>query len=178
MNQKTIIFDCDGVLRKMVESLCVVYKEKYDTTSTVSPEQITDYDITLFFDALDWNENNVFKQYPKELFLDAEPYEDVVETLFELGKENTIIVVSKQYPEHEELTKQWLLKNNIYHDKLLFNSNRNQLRGDVFIDDKPNNIKMFLQTNPTATVFLRKQPYNSTASYPLITSLKELLSKK
>lgn len=61
----------------------------------------------------------------------------------------------------------WLTTLGFDHKHLVIAADKHYLRGDIFLDDKPENIEMWAEANPNGRAVLYDAPYNQSFSWPL-----------
>ncbi len=138
-------FDIDDTITNSSD-IFVKYAIEYNHIKKICyPININEKDQTLAFG---WNNDNKIefqKRYLKKILMETTPNKDVINTINHLkNNHHTIFLITArsdyEIPGMYELTKEWLLKNQINYDKLFVNSNDklsickdNDI--DIFIDD-------------------------------------------
>lgn len=152
-----INIDVDGVLRDFMTASIDVYKKYFDPDCNVVHDDITQYDYRNKLPLIGKNyHNNFYNKYPKEIYVDAKPYDDILEQLEVLYKHHTINIVTKQPVGLEKYTLEWLEKYNVKYHNIMFTQNKNLIRGDVLIDDYIDNLEKFTIGTPVCM----DQPWN------------------
>jgi len=170
-------FDCDGVFRKLREHIinCFLNQNPSLKSKFKDPYNAKEWDLK---DAIIDDENNkIYTKIKRFAFEDSETsykifksapcYEDTFQfsryfkLLNKLGC--TVSICSKQVDSwRKHGTLQWLNKNNMPHDNLIFcnEDNKHYFGFDYLIDDKPQNVIGVDQYGKAG--FLMKRPWNST----------------
>lgn len=84
--------------------------------------------------------NEFMSKYEEEIHRNVKLKENVVESMQRLHSANEIIIITSRDSKSEDITKEYLLKNNIPYDAIYFNVNEKgalakRLGIDIFIDD-------------------------------------------
>lgn len=138
-----------------------LHKDIYDSEKTfeVTEEQWKEF----------WKENIL--EYSKNISI--RPF--AAEVISKLKKQNNkiIIITARYYTTYENenrdlmqnIVKEWLDKNNVLYDDIIFTENKveacKRLKIDVMIEDKPENI---LAISKQISVICYDHPYNETLS--------------
>ena len=156
--------DIDGVLTD-IETFLLDYGSKYCVENNIPlniAEEI-DYDESKTFGWTDEQAIEFWNEYIIHYFTEYKPREfakEVITKLKEEGNEIYIITARNEYGVPREytndvkkLTEEWLKKNEIPYDKIIFSSGSKlpYTRGnyiEVVIEDNPENIKDIAQTTP------------------------------
>ena len=133
--------------------------------------------------AFGWNKKNYTdfsKKYLKKLLNEAKPKKNAVNIINKLKDEgHKIVIITARNTEElinpYDMTKKWLISNNIKFDKLIVNSNKKEEdclnnKINVFIDDRLENCETVYQTLHIP-VFLFDSIYNTNDNHPLIERL-------
>lgn len=109
-----------------------------------------------------------------DLFRHAEAYPGASEATWRLSEAGHTIVIAtarRSNPLVRKVTRDWLLKESIYYDELIFDKDKRAAAADIFIDDKPTNIPVLLLAGVRAVYF--DQPWNRDMPYPRVKSWAE-----
>jgi len=168
-----INIDVDGVLRDFMTSSIETYKRHYDKNCKIVHDDIKEYQYRNKLPLIEVNYMNFFYYFPKEIYIDAEPYPKVLDELEMLFKipNNIINIVTKQPRGLEKYTLKWLENNNVFYTNLFFAQDKNLVRGDVLIDDYIGNLENYKQGIPVCM----DRPWNQDWKGERIKSLKEVL---
>ena len=60
------------------------------------------------------------------------------------------------------------------HRRVVHTSAKHLVRGDVFVDDKPENVTAWIAANPSGTALLWDRPWNRTATLPAFAGLRRV----
>jgi uncharacterized HAD superfamily protein len=158
--------DVDGVLRNIYEPYISIYNSIHNTNHIVS--DIVEYSINSILDKEKPRE--FFMKHYKKIFGDAKPYENV-EYLNKLKEEgHKIQIVTAQYKGLESITLDWLHKNNIEYDSIHFTHNKEDVIGDVFVDD----YIYHLNRSKCNRIICMDRPYNQKWKGKRINDMKDL----
>ena len=138
-----IKLDIDGVLRDMITPMCKIYNEMFGTKMT--PADVFDYDIDVSFPLFTENGMNgywvLFEKCSDLTMTSAKPYRGVAGAVRNLKKAgNKIVIVSYQpSAQAQEKTREWLERNKIEYDELVFVETKDKtvVPCDMIIDDCP-----------------------------------------
>lgn len=76
----------------------------------------------------------------------------------------------------EDARKEWLSKNFGGEDPIVFTRDKEEVDGDVFVDDKPENVEKWQRAHPReGHAFLFDTPFNRTFYWPTRVTWKELV---
>jgi 5'-nucleotidase len=161
-----ILLDVDGVLGDFVSGARQWVNEHHGLTFV--DEQITDYDLMTSFGLssggwppfIDWLSITRF-------CLKMPIYPGAVEFVDDLRKLGEVIAVTSPFVgvDHwESDRRRWLEQHfAIGHGDLVFCKRKELVRGDLLIDDKPENVEAFAK-HPGQTGVLFTRPWNATHS--------------
>ncbi len=173
MKYKSLGIDIDGILRNFVSSVERVYKEHYPEHKVLDR---SDYDLKTWFPIGGKIYDFVFKDNVKEIYLYAKSYPHAVrfmEYLGDLGYKVTI-VTSQPNEDCIYYTKKWLEKNEVYYDKLIFESQKAEVKEiDVLLDDSTKNLNEFAETDRLAVCMNRS--WNKDYEGPRVKTYKQFI---
>ena len=138
-----IKLDIDGVLRDVATPMCKIYNEMFGTKMT--PEDVFDYDLDISFPLFKENGMDgfwtLFEERSDLTMTSAKPYKGVAGAVRSLKKAgNKVILVSYQpSAQAQEKTREWLDRNKIEYDELVFveTGDKTVVPCDMIIDDNP-----------------------------------------
>jgi 5'(3')-deoxyribonucleotidase len=160
MKNLTIGIDVDGVLRDNLQIMVDLYNEHFNENKEVS--DIKDFRTEITFPKIE-SETGVssshwfFQMHSDEIFLNAEPFEYVKEDIKRLSKFANIIIITYQKSiNNKKQTLDWLEKNEIEYDGIVFIKDKTKLICDYLIDDNDWN---FIGSNAKHGILI-DAPYN------------------
>jgi len=156
----TLLIDVDNVLRDIITPVCRIYNKKYGTNFCKS--DVKEYNMGKTFMNMK-DDLEYYREFPVEVLFKA-PTEEKHTSLNmnNLYYDYHIILVTHQLKGFEDYTLKWLEKNNIpYHD-ICFIKDKYKVKGDVFLDDKIENLEAYKENNPKVGVVAYTQPWNSS----------------
>ncbi len=143
-------------------------------------------DYYYFADALGWNNENIkkfFETYYLDVIKEVKIKPLVMETIKKIKNANNeiYIITSRRKKDDnivENITRKWLLINEIYYDDLFINIKKkseivNKLDIDYFIDDSYNNC-LEVQENTNAKVFMIENNFNKKIIDNTINRIKDI----
>lgn len=135
--------DCDGVLRDSLTDMLRIYNEEIG--DNMRKEDVKYFDVTKSFPRIE-AETGVppaewfFDMHSRELFYDSKPIKGVKKSIETLKKYGKVIIITHQNSCENKLdTIEWLCKNKLMTDDVLFLKNKGIVHCDYLIDDNPNN---------------------------------------
>ena len=140
MFKKIIKIDCDGVLRDILPSMCMVYNDHYDDNLT--PEDITDFDIDKIFTKCPNPYEFFFKEHVNFLYSNSPKCKKSKEAMDLLHEKGYYIIIVSSQPsfENKYYTLNWLKDNDIYYDSICFTKEKQLITGDIVVDDYGKNL--------------------------------------
>lgn len=157
-------FDVDGVLRDNMAKVTEVFKLYYP--HSVIGEVAYNYDFPHIQMSLKDKFNIIFNEFPKEIFLDALPYQGVCEDFLNLlswADENNFKFACATTQEKHliTLTYSWLAKYNFSFEELYITNKKGEIGLDYLIDDAPYNYENWIKNgNPEENFFLMHRDWN------------------
>ena len=149
--------DIDGVIRDFVNKTEEVYFREYPSHKLIRRDV---YDFSLWFPIGKEIFKFIYETYSKEIFTQAQPYENAFDFMIKLRGGNCVILVTNQLTRNlEELTKKWLEIKNISYDKLMFTKDKSEFIGDYLLDDCTANLERIRQERNSIPVCF-DQPWN------------------
>lgn len=183
----TILVDVDNVLEDLIAAWVEALNIKYGTS--VSPLDITEWDITKFFPGL--SRNQVFSPlHTKELWASLTPLPGAEEYLLRLSEDgHDIVLLTSAHPDTVSDKYKFINKYFpfISFKNIIFASRKQMVKGDILIDDAPHNLIdgdyiKILMTAPHNSSFnayknnmIRVETWEEI--YKLISSISERLGK-
>lgn len=157
-----IQFDLDGVLADLLTPWLEAYNK--DFNDTLTPQDITDWNIRKFVKPE--AHKTIYKYINKENFYkNVKPvdyYRDMLYSMLDEGVEVGICTSCNNNVTMMAEKLKWIKKHlpRVDRNNIMFVNNKGRARGDVLIDDKPENIADFLKANKDAMGWLVDSPYN------------------
>jgi len=157
---KTLLIDVDNVLRDMITPVCKIYNRKYGTA--FCKHDVKEYNLNKTFVNMT-DDLEYYRDFPIEVLFKA-PTEEKntsldMNNLYNLYQ---IVLVTHQLKGFEDYTLKWLEKKEIpYHD-ICFIKDKFNVKGDVFLDDRIENLEAYKENNPRSDVVAYIQPWNSS----------------
>lgn len=131
--------DVDSVLRDNLGEMVKLYNEEFNEDMTV--EDIKNYKTDISFPRIEEETGQTssqwfFQDHSEELFVKAKPFENASEDVAELRKLGKAIIVTYQKTTLNKVqTLEWLDKNGIKYDGIVFAKDKSIVECDYFIDD-------------------------------------------
>ncbi len=157
---------------------------KGDGIFKIEPGECKDY--YYFADALNWDKQNIadfFKKYYIDIIKNivAKPgAKEFLQDLKENGNEIYIITARRERDDNliEEITKDWLSKNDLLYDYLFINIKNkaeivNKFKIDIFVDDSYNNC-LEVSNETEAQVYLIENVYNEKVETTRIKRIRSI----
>ena len=140
MFKKIIKIDCDGVLRDMLPSMCMLYNDYYE--DELIPEEITDFDVNKIFTKCPNPAEFFFNEHADYVYLNSPKCEKAKEAMDLLHEKGYHIIIVSTQPsfENQYYTLQWLKDNEIYYDSICFTKEKGIIMGHIVVDDYPVNL--------------------------------------
>jgi 5'(3')-deoxyribonucleotidase len=140
MFKKIIKIDCDGILRDMLPSMCMLYNDYYEDELT--PEEITDFDVNKIFTKCPEPAEFFFKEHADYVYLNSPKCKKAKEAMDLLHEKGYHIIIVSTQPsfENQYYTLQWLKDNEIYYDSICFTNEKGMIMGHIVVDDYPTNL--------------------------------------
>lgn len=128
--------EIDEVVRDFIGRLIEVYRSHYPEHTITPREEWSHYSLQDYFPIRNDIYDFFVKQVPYEIYLQASVLEGAREMLEELRKYANITLISSQpTKEIERLTLEWLEKNSIPFNDVLFTYEKERYRGLYLLDD-------------------------------------------
>ena len=163
MEQKkelVIAIDVDGVLRDNLGKMVKIYNKEFKDNKKV--EEVRDFKTDISFPRIQAESGKTasqwfFQDHSKELFLDAKPFKNVKKDIKDLQQYGKVIIITYQKSYKNKMqTLQWLERNGIEPDGIVFLKDKTLLNCDILIDDNDWN---FIGTKAKHAVLINA-PYN------------------
>jgi 5'(3')-deoxyribonucleotidase len=168
-----IKIDCDGVLRNLLADMCKIYNRRFSTH--IRPDECTCYDVEKIFPLCQIElgvsaAEYLFDLNGEELFANGTAFDNIESAIKMLkGAGHTIIIVTAQNSVDNKIdTLKWLDNNNIYYDDIAFTNNKENVFGDIMIDDNVNVLKKCPSYTKPICI---SAPYNLNCDYDSYDSL-------
>jgi len=168
MKNFTIGIDVDGVLRDNLQIMVDLYNKEFDGEMTVN--DIRDFRTECTFPKIESTTGKTasewfFQDHSNEIFLRAEPFNNVAEDIKKLREIANVVIITYQKTILNRLqTLCWLEINGIDYDGLIFIKDKTKFMCDYLIDDNDWN---FLGSNAKHGILI-DAPYNKGKSIELI----------
>lgn len=159
-NKPIFAVDVDAVLRDNIGMMVDLYNKEFNDTMKV--DDVKQYKTELSFPRIEAEsgitaQHWFFQDHSQELFLDAKPFPNVAEDIKRLRQYGSVVIVTYQKTiKNKAQTLEWLEKNGIEYDSIIFTKDKSIVRCDFFIDDNDWN---FIGNNARVG-FLVDAPYN------------------
>jgi len=156
----TVAIDVDGVLRNNLQTMVDIYNKEFNDNKLV--DDIKDFRTEVSFPKIESETGKtasywLFQEHSKEMFLDAKPFECVREDIKRLrGIADVVIITYQKSFINKKHTLEWLEKNGIEYDGLMFIKDKTKLICDYLVDDNDWN---FLGSNAVHGILI-DAPYN------------------
>lgn len=137
--QYVFAIDVDNVLRDNLGEMVKLYNEHFNENKDVS--DITNYKTEIMFPKIEeetgqTSSNWFFQEHSNELFVEAKPFDNVADDIKKLKEFGKIVIVTYQKTDlNKKQTIEWLAKNNIEYDSIVFTKDKSIVDCDYFIDD-------------------------------------------
>lgn len=156
MFMKKIKIDCDGVLRNIVPSMCMLYNDYYNENLT--PDDVTDFDVNKIFTKCPNPYDFFFIEHVDFIYLNSPMFEKAKEAMDLLHKKGYHIIIVSTQPTFEKqyYTLQWLKEHDIYYDSICFTKEKQLIDGHIVVDDYDMNL---LKCNEGEKILI-DAPYN------------------
>ena len=164
MKNLTIGIDVDGVLRDNLQIMVDLYNKEFDGEMTVN--DIRDFRTECTFPKIESTTGKTasewfFQDHSNEIFLRAEPFNNVAEDIKKLREIANVVIITYQKTILNRLqTLCWLEINGIDYDGLIFIKDKTKFMCDYLIDDNDWN---FLGSNAKHGILI-DAPYNEGKS--------------
>ncbi len=141
-----LLLDIDGVQRNLVSTILTIYEREYDPDSTVTFNDIKDFNLNLFLPKLPGDVRDImFRKHAEEVFASAKPFEEeMTDVVAQLREHYFVHMTTHQFPGNEEYTFRWLRSGDIYYDAISFVADKTTIKGALLVDDGPHNLDALL----------------------------------
>lgn len=166
MSNKIIKIDMDGVIRDILTPMCNLYNEAFKTN--LKPEDITDYDVNVSFPLIRerWNMDAryfFFDKYSREVFYENSFTFPNVKLAIDKLKDNGYRIIICTYQPHfrnKKDTIDFLFREGILYDDLMFTDKKYLVKGDIIVDDNPVFLNNEDEHNTNCKTVCISAPYN------------------
>lgn len=162
--------DVDGVLRNTIEKVNEVFKKHHP--DSVIGDIAYNYNFPHINMPLEQKMSIIFNEYPKEIFLNAEPYKEAYDDFLNFiswaDENNAKLVCATSQEKHLiGLTFSWLAKHNFPFEELHITSKKGEIGLDYLIDDSPHNFSEWVKNgNPEQNFILMDRDWNRKVEAP------------
>ena len=161
--------DIDGVLRDITTTIMDIFKKYHP--EAVKSDIVDGYDFTNVDLPLKVKMDYLFNKFPRQIFLESEPFLEAVEDfpiLMKWAKQNKVKLVCASHQKSRliRLSYLWLANWNLIFDELYFTKEKNNLPIDFLIDDSPKNYEQWTLGRSKNTFFLFDRDYNKLVDAP------------
>lgn len=140
MKNLTILFDADDVAENLVECWVSALNERYGTTVTI--EDVTEWDISKAFPTLTRQQvYDILKE--DELWNRLEPMpgsQEVLQKFYDEGHQLYMVTATNYHTVEAKMERIFELFPWLDWDHVIIAGNKQMIRGDVLIDDNPENL--------------------------------------
>lgn len=160
----TVAIDVDGVLRNNLQTMVDIYNKEFNDNKKV--EDIKDFRTEISFPKIESETGKtasywLFQEHSKEMFLDAKPFDCVVDDIKRLREIADVVIITYQKTFiNKKHTLEWLEENGVEYDGLMFIKDKTKLMCDYLVDDNDWN---FLGSNAVHGILI-DAPYNEGKS--------------
>ena len=171
-----ILLDCDGVLSDFVGSALEVINALSGVYPGFQPHHVVDWHIEKLLpkhlqDAFFWHMEQPnfclnMKTLRGEIHLARE--------LQRLGHEIIVVTSPWKSSDHWIKEREMWLRSYLGDIEICHTDKKYLIQGDIFVDDKPEHVEKWKQSNPMNAGYLFDAPYNKDVKLPRIKSLREL----
>jgi len=155
-----ILLDCDGVMGDLVTPLLEELNKRYGTEFT--KEQVDCWELS---DCLHMSKSRIFEVLQMPRFAATIPVmSGAKEVIRHLRSKHDVIVVTASVHTSETWCHdriKWLYKHFGIHSKdVVFTHRKDLIPGDIFVDDKVENVQGWQSVHSSGHALLMDQPYN------------------
>jgi 5'(3')-deoxyribonucleotidase len=159
----TILLDVDGVLADFSGATCALLQDLYNIQATV--EQITQWDLLECFSLSETQKIEITRRWREPGFCERLPTlpgaQAAVAELHKLGEVFAVTAPLSKAPMWCHEREQWLLgRFGIEPDHVIHTSAKHLVRGDLFLDDKPESVRAWVNANPLSVAILWGASHN------------------
>lgn len=172
--KKTIAFDLDSVLADVMITWIREFNKKYNLN--ITKRDITVWDIHTILPITEIESHNLFSYVWKHKWEKIPPTtENIPDILSDLKVENRISIITRREKDTIPYVYEWLKRNGIEYDDLLFifdDFQKSMYPFQIIIDDNPSNL---IDVKFPKVAILYNQPWNNNFKWPKrIDSLNDL----
>ncbi len=160
MRKLKILCDMDGIITDLIKKWIAYYNDDYG-------EKLTTEDIRHWRMSANVKIGNKIHDYlyVDGFFRDLEPLPGAINALSEMKKmgHEVYIVTAPSWPGTSAQDKiSWVREHMPFIKKrdIFLGHNKHMIKGDVFIDDSPENLKEYRQAWPESSIFTIAYPYS------------------
>lgn len=174
---KPVIFvDLDGIAANFTKKCVELYNKEFGTTVSFLDAWSTTHNGEIVANGLDHYLDS------DHLFRDLDPIEGFPESLSHLQELGDVYIASAPSRNPDSATDKikWVLERfpSIHRKNIILLKAKHLLRGDVFLEDWPSNIKKIRATNPNSFIGTIAYPYNKKVSKLLNVSAEGVADTK
>ena len=157
--QKVIVIDTDGVLRNFHSKLQKVYHKYYPDFK--NPLTITSYCLRDWFPIGDKIYDFIYKEHPKEIFLNALPYPGAQEFVKTLQQKYKVVIATSQPQESaRKYTQLWYEKFKFDADDFIYIDEKWKIGGWILIEDSPHQMELAAEHKSFSNIIPFLQVWN------------------
>ena len=173
-----VISNFDEVLKKEF----LIHDKELRNTGIINPEA------PMTKGMFDWTDDEIYTFYLENIGR-ITPSLDVIEGAKEYKKKkkndgHTIVIITGRdkriFKNPKEVTKEWLEKNNIYYDELVFKKTPNKIeecknyKVDIMLDDLAINVKKLRENNVNAYLVRTRYNENYSLNMPMLLNWEDI----
>lgn len=158
-----LLIDCDGVLSHFLDAYLSVVNHVLKRNHT--EEDVTEWAIERALGLTEEQQKEIHSYVASRGFAThLQPYDGSIEAMTRLRANHDVYIVTS--PLHGSPTwmhdrERWLESTmGISRDRVIHTAAKHCVSGDVFIDDKPENVRNWQAAHPNGIALLWHQPYN------------------
>ena len=152
-----IALDLDDVIRDYVPAVIGVYNHRFNTE--VQFDDIKTWDIINYMPKMG-SLYGFMTQHPW-IYDTVKPICGVKELMQQWRNEgHTIHILTRQFKGFEYKACDWICKNELEYDTIIFAKDKSVFKADIFVDDNLTNFNMYRIENQSSKSFLMSKPWN------------------
>jgi 5'-nucleotidase len=167
MSKLRILIDQDAILADLLADWLALYNSKFDDALTKS--DIHSWDVHKYVKPECGTAVYALPSAPG-LYRNLKPIPGAlaaVNSLLDDGHKVAIVTAHSEHPENTTEKMQWIYEHlpRLGHKNVFFAHLKSWIKGDVLIDDSPNNIISYRESWPDAKILSIAYAYNKSASH-------------
>lgn len=178
----TIKIDVDGVIRDILTPICKLYNEEHG--EDITPDDFTEWGIENILTKEKDPCGKYFNVHCDYVFREgAKLIDGAKKKIDELREKGAFVLICTTQDKLKQkiATLRFLEENGIAYDGIVFTREKHLIKGDVLLDDSPENIEMNQRHCPKSLTVIIDHPYNKdvkeTENTVRIKSISELRLK-